>query len=144
MLLQIKVVPRIIRPYVRDEFFFEEDFMEELVLFLLTFIFIFLLYQLFVIRRAKRKKKKKHPIEVSYLMYRYHLDLEKVDYNRLLQIVALVSSFDIAVIVSVIMNFSNFFLEIAVGFILTLIVILLSYHIVYLFYKKKGMIKNES
>ena len=118
--------------------------MEELVSFLLTFIFVFLLYQLFVIRRAKRKKKKKHPIEISYLVYRYHLDLEKVEYNRLLQIVALVSSFDIAVIGSVVMNFSNFFLVIVVGFILTLIFILSSYHIVYLFYKKKGMIKNES
>ena len=118
--------------------------MEELILFLLSFIFIFILYQLFVIPWAKRKKKKKHPIEVFYLVHRYHLDLDKIKYNQLLQNVSLVSSFDIAVIVSIVLNLSNLFLEIVVGFILTFVVILLSYHIVYLFYKRKGMIKNES
>ena len=117
--------------------------MEEMVLFLLSFVFVFLLYQLFIIPRAK-KKKKKQPIEISYLVYKYHLDLDKVKYNHILQVSAAVSSFDIALIVSIIMNISNFFLEIIVGFVVTLIIILSSYHIVYLFYKKKGMIKNES
>ena len=118
--------------------------MEELILFLLSFIFIFILYQLFVIPRAKRKQKIKQPVEVFYLVHRYHLDLDKIKYNQLLQIVAFVSSFDIAMIVSVVLNFSNLFLEVVIGFVLTFVIILLSYHIVYLFYKRKGMIKNES
>ena len=118
--------------------------MEELFLFLLSFVFVFILYQLFIIPRAKRRKKKKQPAEVTYLVNRYHLDLEKIKYNKLLHIIAIVSSLDIALIVSIIMSFSNFFLEVIGGFLVTLVIIFFSYHIVYLFYKRKGMIKNES
>ena len=142
------MVPRAIRPY-GDELLFLEVNMEELILFILTFFFVFIIYELFIVRRAKnngnkKKKKTREPIEVTYLVRRYRLDLEKVDYNQLLQIIALISSFDIALIVSIIMILKNFVLEILVGFISTLIIILVSYHFVYLFYKKKGMIKNES
>ena len=139
------MVPRIIRPY--DELFFFGGFMEDLVLFLLSYLFVFFLYQIFVVARAKRSdkkgKKRKDPIEVSYLVRQYHLDLEKVNYNQLLQIIAIVSSFDIALIVSIIGVFNNYILSIVGGFLFTLIIIFLSYYLVYLFYKKKGMIDNE-
>ncbi len=121
--------------------------MEEVILFFITFLFVLVIYELFVVRRAKKSKKRKkvkEPLEVSYLVSKYHLDLEKVNYNRLLQVIAFTSSFDIALVVSVILWLENFILEIVVGFIFILIVIFVSYHIVYLFYKKKGMIKNES
>ena len=121
--------------------------MEDLVLFLLSYLFVFFLYQIFVVARAKRSdkkgKKRKDPIEVSYLVRQYHLDLEKVNYNQLLQIIAIVSSFDIALIVSIIGVFNNYILSIVGGFLFTLIIIFLSYYLVYLFYKKKGMIDNE-
>ncbi len=125
--------------------------MEEVVLFFLTFLFVLCIYELFIVRRAKKSTKKrkkekkvKEPIEVTYLTKRYKLDLDKVNYNQLLQIVALTSSFDIALIVSIILLLKIFILEVVVGFLSTLVIILISYHIVYLFYKKKGMIKDES
>ena len=86
--------------------------MEELSLFLLSFVFVFLIYQFFIVRRAKKnhaKKGKKDPIEISYLVRKYHLDLKKVHYNQLLQIVALVSSFDISLVVSIILLLKTFF-----------------------------------
>ena len=115
---------------------------QELILFLVSFIVIFLLYQFFIIKKAK--KKSKDPIEVTYLVSKYKLDLKRVNYKRLLLVISLVSSFDIALIVSVIMLLDSFILEVVVGFIFTLIIILGSYHLVYLVYKKKGMIINES
>ena len=121
-----------------------KELMQELLLFLLSFIFVFLLYQLFIVRRAKSKKKPKEPFEVTYLVSKYKLDLKRVNYKRLLLVISLVSSFDIALIVSVIMLLDSFILEVVVGFIFTLIIILGSYHLVYLVYKKKGMIINES
>ena len=83
-------------------------------------------------------------MEVTYLVQKYKLDLDKVNYNRLLQVVAFTSSFDIALVVSLILFIKVFLLEIIVGFFCTLIVIYISYYIVYYIYKKKGMIKNES
>ena len=124
--------------------------MEELLLFFLTFLFVLCIYEFVIIRRAKKKDKKKskkknrEPIEVTYLVKKYKLDLEKISYNQLLQIVALTSSFDIAIVVTTILLFDNTIIGILIGFVVTIVVILISYHFVYLFYKKKGMIKNES
>ena len=129
--------------------------MEELGLFILSFIFVLLIYQIFIIRPAKKRKnnkskgrKKKEDtskelFEIKYLQARYKLDMKKINYNQLLQICALTSSFDISFIVYLIGIINNFILRVLGGFIFTLGIIMLSYHLVYLFYKKKGMIMNE-
>ena len=129
--------------------------MEELGLFILSFIFILLIYQIFIIRPAKKRKnnkskgrKKKEDtskelFEIKYLQARYKLDMKKINYNQLLQICAITSSFDISFIVYLIGIINNFILRVLGGFIFTLGIIMLSYHLVYLFYKKKGMIINE-
>ena len=69
--------------------------LEELILFLLCFLLVLLVYEIFIVRKARNSKDKKHPMEVKYLINRYHLNMKKVNYPQLLQIVALVSSFDI-------------------------------------------------
>lgn len=117
---------------------------QELILFIISFIVVFLLYQLIIVRRAKRKTKTKEPVEVTYLVNRYKLDIKKVNYKKLLRVISLVSSFDIALVVTLILLFDNFIVEVVVGFIATMILIIGSYHLVYLCYKKKGMIKDES
>ncbi len=120
--------------------------MEEIILFVLTFLLAFLGYRLFIVfpikQKKKKKKKYKDPFEVTYLVTKYKLNIEKVNYNRLLLVISTVSSFDIALIVTVIVLLKNFVLEIIGGFIFTMLTILVSYHIVFLFYKKKGMINN--
>ena len=116
--------------------------MKEFVIFLLSYLVVFFAYQLFVVKPAKKNKKKKQPTEIKYLISKYGLDMKKISYNQLLQIVALVSSFDIAFVCSLIMIPSNFFIRLLVGFISIIVLILVSYHLVYLFYKKKGMIKD--
>ena len=129
--------------------------MEELGLFILSFIFVLLVYQIFIIIPAKKRKnnkskgrKKKEDtskelFEIKYLQARYKLDMKKINYNQLLQICAITSSFDISFIVYLIGIINNFILRVLGGFIFTLGIIMLSYHLVYLFYKKKGMIINE-
>ena len=121
-----------------------DKLIQEFILFIISFIIVFVLYQIFIIRKAKRKKNPKEPIEVSYLVNKYKLDLEKVNYKKLLRVISIVSSFDIALVVALILLFKSFIVEIVVGFIAMLIIIFISYHLVYLVYKKKGMIKDES
>ena len=79
----------------------------------------------------------------QYYENHYHLNMEKISYKKLLMIISIVSSFDISLIVSIIMLFNNFILEIVIGFVSTLIIIYISYYFVYLFFKKKGLICNE-
>ena len=129
--------------------------MEELGLFILSFIFVLLIYQIFIIIPAKKRKnnkskgrKKKEDtskelFEIKYLQARYKLDMKKINYNQLLQICAITSSFDISFIVYLIGIINNFILRVLGGFIFTLGIIMLSYHLVYLFYTKYVLIIYE-
>ncbi len=123
--------------------------MQELILFLMSFVLVFIIYQIFIIIPVKRsrtsKKKnvvKKDPLEIKYLSAMYGLNLKKVNYNQLLQICAIVSSLDISICVSLIGLVNGLLTELFVGFISIVALIYVSYYFVYLFYKKKGMIKN--
>ena len=116
--------------------------LQELVLFVLCYILVLVIYEIFIVNRAKKKKVKKYPMEVKYLIARYRLDMKKVDYPQLLQIVALVSSFDISLIVTLASILDTYLWQMIVVIILVFPVIFVSYHFVGKFYKKKGMIDN--
>ncbi len=118
--------------------------MEEFILFLLTFIVLFIIYQFVFIIPLKRddKKKKKELLEIRYLKSKYELDFDKISYNQLLQICAITSCLDMSIAVTVVAFIKSILWEIVVGFVTVCILIFISYHLVYLFYKKKGMLKN--
>ena len=117
----------------------------ELILFLIAFVFIWLIYQIFVVSKTKKARKKgiiKHPTEILYLVSVYKLDLKEVNYNLLLQVISLVSAFDIALVVSICCLVKGYFLSIVLCIVSTIILILITYHIVYLLFRKKGK-KND-
>lgn len=122
--------------------------MKSIIIFLFTYVFVFFIYQVFIVKSAikskkSRKKKDKEPFEYYYLKHRYSIDEKKISYPKILKVISLVSSFDIALIVTVVSNIENTMIQILVGFILAIVLIIVSYHLVYLYYKKKGMICNE-
>lgn len=126
--------------------------MQELILFIMCYVVVLAFYELYFVRRAKnyrsgkmKKKKKdkyKEPGEILLLKSKFKVDVDKVNYDQLLQIVALVSSFDISLVVSIMAIIPIFALKLVVGLILIFLTLYISYYLVYLFYKKKGMIKN--
>ena len=126
--------------------------MEQVFYFIICYILTFLLYLIFVIlprfrylkkkKNNKVKKERKEPVEVRYLVTRYRLNLDKVDYKKLLMIISLVSSLDISIAVSVSLLVYAYFLQLAVAFLLLVPLIFISYHFIYKYYLKKGMIKN--
>ena len=115
---------------------------DELILFFFCFLLILVIYEIFIVSKAKKNKSRKYPIEVKYLIFKYHLNMRKVNYPQLLQIVALVSSFDIALIVSLVMLADSYLWQILAILVLVLPVILVSYHFVGSFYRKRGMTKD--
>ena len=118
--------------------------MQEFILFILSFLFILVIYELFIVAKAKKNEKKKkdskQPIEVKFLITKYKFDLKKIDYHKLLHVCAVVSSFDMALIVTLAMLFENYLLQLLIVLVLVFPVILISYHFVYLVYKKRGLI----
>lgn len=120
--------------------------MEELLLFIMSYVLIFVIYQLFIVipakKRNNKKKSNKELLEIKYLEVKYNLDLKRINYNQLVQICGIVSSLDISIAVYLVTLVKSLFLEILVGFISVFFLIFISYYLVYLFYKRKGMIKN--
>ncbi|HIT10973.1 MAG TPA: hypothetical protein IAC24_05185 [Candidatus Onthousia faecigallinarum] len=115
--------------------------MTQVLVFIITFLIVFFVYEVFIVRKCKKDKRRKKPVEVQYLIGKYHLDLNKVNYKRLLNIISAVSSFDISLVAFAISFVSNFFLILLVGFALVFATILISYSIVGNIYKKKGCCK---
>ena len=56
--------------------------LNELILFILTFLLVFIIYELFLVRKAKKDKRRKKPVEVNYLIGKYNLNLDKLNYKR--------------------------------------------------------------
>ena len=128
--------------------------MREIVLFFICFVLILTIYEIFIVWPMKKykasqnkkkginRKEKSEPAEIKFLVNKYGLDLEKVNYNQLLQIVSLTSSFDMALIVSIIMLVDGYLWQLILAIALVIPVIFISYGLVAKFYKKKGMIRN--
>lgn len=77
-------------------------------------------------------------MEIQYLVLRYKLDLKSVNYDHLLQAISFVSAFDVAVVVTLACIIKNYVISIIICFVSTFIIILITYHIVYLLFRKKG------
>ena len=92
----------------------------------------------------KEKDDAKLPTEVEVIVVKYKVDLKKINLKKLLKIVGLVCSLDIAIIVSVIAIFrlKNLYAMLGIGALLVLPIILISFWLVGLYLKKKGMTKN--
>lgn len=128
--------------------------MKEIILFIACFILVFICYQVFFILpmkkyrknkkndKKKKIKEKKELAEIRFLVTKYKLDLDKVNYNKLLLVVSLVSSFDITLIVTIITLFDSYLVSFLLACVLVLPIVMISYWLVYKFYEKKGMIKN--
>ncbi len=117
----------------------------KLFLFLASFVFVLLIYQIFVVSKTKKNRKNgviKHPIEILYLVSVYKMDLKDVNYNLLLQAISIVSAIDIAIVFTIVCSLKGYLLNIILCIVCTFILILVTYHMVYLLFRKKGK-KND-
>ena len=108
--------------------------MNQVIIFILSFIVVLIIYETFIITKAKKDNTKK-PVEVKLLVNMYKLNLKKVNYNQLLQIIALISSFDIALIALIVSCFKKVNIQILVGILVTIPIMLVSYKFVSNYYK---------
>jgi len=111
--------------------------MKELLLYLLMFIFIFLFYQIFVISRKSILNKFPEGKEMRYLKYKYGIKVKEKDIKKLANLVYLANSFIISTTVFVMTLFNNLLLEILIGLITLVLLILILYHFIGIFYKKR-------
>jgi len=135
------VVPRHFRPYDGNAFYLERNIamMEYLMYFGIIFVLVFLFYFL-ILNRIKLKKQKYNKIgEINYLIKKFKLDPQKVDYKKTALIVALINAFIISftcVFISII-NVA-FVWQMLIGFVLLFALIYSIYEIFGRYLVKKG------
>ncbi len=117
-----------------------------LIEFVLTFLIIYVVYYLLIIRRC-RKDKKMVPAEVNLILYFYDIDLEKIDIYKMVKVVSLVTTFVIAVIVTIISAFfDNTIILLIFGSLMSILVAIIFYRIIGSYYERqsKKEIKKET
>ena len=144
-----------------------------MIWFVITVAVVYLYYYLFVIRKydekgnriIKEKKKKgkgknkekeierpkkkkeideaKYPSEVELFIYRYKIDLKKVNFRAMLKVIALVCSIDIALVVTILSYIPlGMVWKLLIGAVIVFVVILISFSLLGKYFKKKGLTKN--
>lgn len=117
--------------------------MKELLLYLFTFIIAYLFYLIFVIGRKNVLKKFPEGKEMTYLKYKYGIKVTDKNLKKIAHKVCLANSFILSTTVYVVCLFDNLFIEILVGGITLIILILVLYHLIGTYYKKKQGGKNH-
>lgn len=124
-----------------------------MIYLIFTIIFIYMLYYIWIAihynrrgeRKGKNKKKnnkQKMPAEVEYFVTKYKVDLSKINFRYFLQLMGLVVAFDLSIVVTIITYIKTLWIQLLVGFVLTLLITLTSFHILGKYFKKKGLTKD--
>lgn len=112
--------------------------MEELVVYILSFIFVYLSYLLLVINRDKKRNLYRTSTEFLYLEKRYKLNVSKMNMKRMAHVLALANAFIVANTVLIIGFTNNYILKFLFGFVVIIPMIIVVYHVIGTYYQKKG------
>ena len=121
-----------------------KDVLIAILSFVVIFVLIFVYQMFFVVRKATNNGFKKIPIEINYILYKFHLDLKKINLFDLLKKNALIEAFDIAFVYAFVSYFiDNIYLRLLFSLLLLIPVIIISYNILGNIYVKKGLVKEK-
>lgn len=122
--------------------------LQNIILFLLTFITIFLVYEIMFIKEYRYNKKikkgkiskddnRKEPVEVRLLKSYYKVDIDELNYSSVLNNIAFISSLDMAIIITVACLVKIGLIQILIALILVIPIIYSSYYLLAKYYKYK-------
>ncbi len=134
-----------------------------MILFIITILVVYLYYYLFIVRKydakgnrivkeskskTKKGKKKeidqaKYPSEVELFIYKYKIDIKKINFRAMLKLLGLVCSIDIAIIVTILSYIKlDMIWLLLIGAVLVFPVIIISFSLLGRYFKKKGLTKH--
>lgn len=114
-----------------------------LIFLIITFIIIFLYYYFFYIKKNNKNTLKDIPIEIGIIQHHSKLNLSKINYNKLLLLVSIITSFNIAFVINLVYLFEkNIYLVILFSTLILMPLMYISYSIIGSYFKKKE-VKND-
>ena len=112
------------------------DIVKVLIEFIITFIAIYLVYYLLVVKKCK-KNKKMIPTEVSLILIFHKIDPKKIDIVKMVKVVSFVTTFIISLIITLIsVFFDNMIILLVFGTLMSLVVAVICYRMIGNHYKK--------
>ena len=109
--------------------------MEEIKIFIITFVLVYLVYLIAVILREKKNNKFENSMELKYLKQRYEINLKKINMKYMVQVIAVANSLIIATTFTLISVVEQLILKMLFGFIILIILEISIYHIIGKYYQ---------
>lgn len=113
-----------------------------IIRFLVTFLIFYLLNYLFVIRNRKEFNIDKCPRDVLYFIYKYKININKVNYRSLLKRIGLVNAFIMSFTYTVVTLFDKIIMILLISLLIIIPLIIICYKLLSIYYKKKGLVNN--
>ena len=110
---------------------------KEILLFIGTFIFVYLFYFIFVLSRKNVLEKVPESKNMLYLKYKYKIKFTKKNTKEIANKVFLANSLILSVSVTVVSMFKSFLIGLLVGIIPLVLLIFILYHLIGTYYAKK-------
>ena len=111
--------------------------MEELMLYFITFVIVYLFYLFFVILKKKSRERFENSTEMVFLRKKYKIDIKKIGLTKIAHICALSNALIIANTITIISMIHNLILMIIAGFFVLIPMILIVYHLIGKYYQNK-------
>ena len=107
--------------------------------FILTFVAVYLIYFFVVIKKNKVFDPNYVPVEVNLIVMRHKIDMKKIDYPKMLRLISLVSSLDIALIVTLVFRLvNNVYLGILISLLIVVPISLIGYSMIGRYFEKNS------
>ena len=107
------------------------------LVFLFCFIIVYLCYYLVIVKREKGLEAFKNGKQLLFFKNAYKLDIKKLDIKKFANSLALANAFIIASTVTIIEFIDSLIIKLAVGFVILIPLILITYYVLGKIYKKK-------
>jgi hypothetical protein len=111
--------------------------MESLVLFIVSFIIVYLFYFFFVILFPKKRERLYKGIEATFLIKSYKIKSKTIENKNFCHLIALTNALIISLTVTIANLLNNYILMFIVGLVLLFPQIILYYHLIGKYYQKK-------
>lgn len=108
-----------------------DDILKFGIEFILTFLVIYLVYYFVIIRKKKDYDPNLVPVEVNYILMRHKIDIKKINYRKMLFWISLVTSFNMALVITIMFRIiDNVYLGILCSLLIVIPISLIEYNLI--------------
>lgn len=115
-----------------------------IVEFFVTVALVLLYYKFIETKNIKKYTKNNIPNDLKLFIYTQKINVKKTNYKTLMKIVAITNAIDIGIVILITNLVNSFILKFLIAIPAVLLIIFISYNLIGIIMKKKGLANDES